>query len=408
MKRHIGLFTYSTKPRGSVVHAACLAEALTRAGQQVTLFALQRGTEGFFRSLACDVCLLPAAEAPADVDALIRQRITEFVSGLERLNPALDLLHAQDCLAASALLEARARPDLALAHSPLVRTVHHVERFESAYLIECQRRSILHADLVLSVSDATRRVLSEELGRESQRAWNGVDTSRFAPAAPTARAELRQSMGIAADELVVLSVGGIEERKNSLRCLAAFAELAAALPRALWVVIGGASILDHRAYQERFDRQLAALAPGTRDRIRRLGAVSDAELCRWYAAADVLLCPSEQEGWGLCVLEAMAAELPVVVSRRPPFTEYVSECEALLVDPTDETAITGALAQLAADPTRRARLGAAGRRTAERHSWTRAAQLHIELYERALGSGAQLPSAASSSASAGSPAATTS
>jgi len=97
-----------------------------------------------------------------------------------------------------------------------------------------------------------------------------------------------------------------------------------------------------------------------------------------------------------------------VVSRRPPFTEYVSECEALLVDPTDETAITGALAQLAADPTRRARLGAAGRRTAERHSWTRAAQLHIELYERALGSGAQLPSAASSSASAGSPAATTS
>jgi glycosyltransferase involved in cell wall biosynthesis len=47
-------------------------------------------------------------------------------------------------------------------------------------------------------------------------------------------------------------------------------------------------------------------------------------------------------------------------------------------------AITRALAQLAADPGRRATLGAAGRRTAERFSWTRAAALHTEIYERAL------------------------
>ena len=384
MKSRIGIFTYSTKPRGSVVHAASLAEALTRAGQQVTLFALQRDSQGFFRSLACDVCLLPAAEAPADVDALIRQRIAEFVSGLERVNPALDLLHAQDCLAASALLDARTRPQLALANGLLVRTVHHVERFESPYLLECQRRSILQADLVLSVSEATRQALANELGTESQCAFNGVDTSHFAPVAAAERAALREGLGLAPDEFVVLSVGGVEERKNSLRCLGAFAQLAARLPRALWVVIGGASILDHRAYQARFDRQLAALAPGTRERIRRLGSVSDAELRSWYAAADVLLCPSEQEGWGLCVLEAMASELPVVVSRRPPFTEYVSDGEGLLVDPTDATAITAALARLARDPAWRARLGAAGRRTAARFSWTRAAERHIELYQRAL------------------------
>ena len=194
----IGLFTYSTKPRGSVVHAASLAEALTRAGQQVTLFALQRGEQGFFRELACDVCLLPSAEAPADLDALIRQRIAELVSGLERENPALDVLHAQDCLAASALLEARTRPGLALAQSPLVRTVHHVERFESPYLLECQRRSIQHADYVSSVSEATRQAVRNELGRESQRVYNGVDTARFVPAAPSARAALRERLGLAA------------------------------------------------------------------------------------------------------------------------------------------------------------------------------------------------------------------
>lgn len=380
----IGLFTYSTKPRGSVVHAASLAEALTRAGHPVTLFALQRGEQGFFRELACEVCLLPSAEASADLDQLIRQRIAEFVHGLERLNPALDLLHAQDCLAASALLEARSRPGLALARSPLLRTVHHIEHFQSPYLHECQRRSILQADQVLTVSEATRLALRSEFGRESERISNGVDTERFVPAAPAARAALRARLGLAASDFVVLSVGGVEERKNSSRCLAAFADLHAQLAQALWVVIGGASILDHRAYQERFDAQLATLAPAARERVRRLGSVSDAELCSWYAAADVLLCPSEQEGWGLCVLEAMAAELPVVVSCQPPFTEYVSENEGLLVDPLSVPDVTAALARLATDPSERARLGRAGRHTARRYSWTRSAALHADIYQRAL------------------------
>ncbi|HVZ34548.1 MAG TPA: MSMEG_0565 family glycosyltransferase, partial [Polyangiaceae bacterium] len=314
----IGLFTYSTKPRGSVVHAACLAEALAEAGHDVTLVALQRGDQGFFRELACNVCLLPSAEAPADLDALIRQRIAEFVTGLERLNPELDLLHAQDCLAASALLEARARPGLHLAGSPLLRTVHHVERFESPYLLECQRRSILNADQLLAVSETTRSALAEEFGETSLRVWNGVDTRRFMALQPARRAALREGLGLSATDLVVLSVGGVEERKNSSRCLAAFAALQAELPRARWVIVGGASVLDHRAYQERFGARLAALAPATRARVHQLGCVSDAELQSWYAASDVLLCPSEREGWGLCVLEAMASELPVVVSRQPP------------------------------------------------------------------------------------------
>jgi glycosyltransferase involved in cell wall biosynthesis len=261
-----------------------------------------------------------------------------------------------------------------------------VERFESAYLLDCQRRSILQADHVLSVSEATRQALANEFGRTSLRVSNGVDTRRFAPLAPAARAALRERLGLSANDLVVLSVGGVEERKNSSRCLAAFAALHARRQHALWVVIGGASILDHRAYQDRFERQLAALPPATRERVRRLGSVSDTELSSWYGAADVLLCPSEQEGWGLCVLEAMASELPVVVSRQPPFTEYVSDREGLLVDAFQVSAIAQALQQLAADPVKRAALGAAGRRTAERFSWTRAAALHGEIYQRALSS----------------------
>jgi len=381
----IGLFTYSTRPRGSVVHAACLAEALTRAKYDVTLFALNRGEQGFFRELSCEVQLFPAGEAPAQLDALIEQRIGEFLHGLEASSPELELVHAQDCLAANALLRARGSGRLALARSLLVRTVHHVERFESEYLLECQRRSILEADLLLSVSETTRQAVRAEFGRDSALVYNGVDCEQFVPLPAAQRDAVRAGLGLAPEDFVVLSVGGVEQRKNSLRCLAAFAALQQQQPRAVWVVVGGASILDHREFQGRFEAELARLAPATRQRIRRPGCVSDAELRRWYQASDTLLCPSEQEGWGLCVLEAMASELPVIVSSCPPFTEYVSEQTGILVEPTATPAIARALGCLARDPERCAQLGSAARRLAERFSWSRSATQHAEAYAHARG-----------------------
>src|SRR6185503_9708698 len=130
----------------------------------------------------------------------------EFLSGLTAADPELDLLHAQDCLAANALLRARASGRLALSHSPLLRTVHHVERFESAYLRECQRRSILEADLLLSVSEATRQAVRAEFGRESLPVSNGVDCEQFIALPAAQRQAARAGLELAADDFVVLSV----------------------------------------------------------------------------------------------------------------------------------------------------------------------------------------------------------
>ena len=104
----IGIFSYSTKPRGSVVHAACLAEALQRKGAQVTLYALSKAGDEFYRPLSCALRLIPAEPAPSDVDALIRQRIAEFRSGIRALGVEHDICHAEDCLAANALVAAKA------------------------------------------------------------------------------------------------------------------------------------------------------------------------------------------------------------------------------------------------------------------------------------------------------------
>src|SRR5262249_16679167 len=85
------------------------------------------------------------------------------------------------------------------------------------------------------------------------------------------------------------------------------------------------------------------LAPG-RD-IALLGTVPDTELPSWFAAADVFAFPSAKEGWGLAVLEAMSAALPVVASDLPVFREYLtSGRDALLVPVGDPAALAGGLA----------------------------------------------------------------
>jgi glycosyltransferase-like protein len=379
----IGMFTYSTLPRGSVVHAACLSEALVKRGHQVTLFALSKNGSRLFRDVACPVHLFPAAEAPEQMDALIAQRIDELASGLEALAPELDVLHAQDCLVASGLLEARRRQP-ARAGCPLVRTVHHVEQFESPYLTDCQRHSVLAADLVLSVSQATADDVVRAFGRRSELVPNGVDLGRFAGPVARQRAEVLRGLGQADNARVVLSVGGVEPRKNSRRCLEAMARVFRDAPDVLWIIAGGASVLDHRAYREAFDADLALLPVSAQRRVLRTGTLDERALTELYRISNVLLAASKHEGFGLNVLEGMAAALPVVVPRQPPFTEYVPAHAAQFVDPTSPSDIAGALLELLADPALCTRLGGLGPDVARGFSWDRCAERHTQLYAGAL------------------------
>jgi glycosyltransferase involved in cell wall biosynthesis len=180
---------------------------------------------------------------------------------------------------------------------------------------------------------------------------------------------------------VVLAVGGVEERKNTLRLLRAFAVLRAGQPGAQLWLLGGATVLDHGAYRAAFDEELRALPPEVRAAVVELGVIEDAEVPAVFHAADVLALPSLHEGFGLAALEGLAAGLPVVVADRPPFTEYLDEGCATLVDPTSERAIAGGLDEaLAAAPARRA----AGLRRAQAHSWRRVAAMHAVHYRNLI------------------------
>ncbi|MEO6600078.1 MAG: MSMEG_0565 family glycosyltransferase [Polyangiaceae bacterium] len=379
----VGIFTYSTKPRGSVVHAAGLAEALERKGAQVTLYALSKAGDGFYRPLACALRLIPAEVAPASVDALIRQRIAEFGTGIEALGVRHTICHAEDCLAANALVVAKS----VLGAAAIVRTVHHVEQFESPYLMACQERSVASADLVLSVSQLTRREVRDVYAREAPVISNGVDLRRFAESSPLAVERVRERLGVGAGETLVLSVGGVEARKNSLRALAGLREAFAQHPNMRWVIAGGASIWEHESYRAEFARQLSMLPEALRARISILGTVPEAQLTALYQASDVLLCPSLQEGFVLCVLEAMAAQSAVVVPRGAPFDEYLDESCATFVDPNSATDIARGLLSVLREPARRASLVAAGHLRVQRFSWDLVAERHLARYESLLDRG---------------------
>ena len=375
----IGLFTYSTKPRGSVVHATYLAEALARRGHEVTLYALSKAGDRLYREVGCCVVYLDAKAAPAEPDALIAQRVHEVATGVAKLRPRHDVYHAEDCLVASGLLAKKAE----LGLKPLLRTLHHLEHFASPYLRDCQRRSILDADAVACVSQVSQRDVRRELGRSCPVIGNGVELARFAPDA-VLQERTRARFGIAADARIVLSVGGVEPRKNSCCALEAMVPLLRQHPTLRWLIAGGASIWEHDTYRAGFRDRLSRLEPDVRARVVELGPVTEDELTGLYGISPILLCPSLQEGFGLCVLEALAAGAVAVVSDAEPFTEYLTRGVACFVRPESPASITEGVARLLRDEPHRLQLARAGKEHVRAFSWQRVAVEHERLYRKAI------------------------
>ena len=126
---------------------------------------------------------------------------------------------------------------------------------------------------------------------------------------------------------------------RSLRLLGAFARLRAQRPDARLWILGGATVLDHGAYRAEFERAHDRLPAETRAAIVEVGVVAETDVPALFQLADVVAMPSLHEGFGLAALEALAAGVPLLASARAPFTEYLDESCAILVDPLSEPAI---------------------------------------------------------------------
>ncbi len=380
MKRplRIAMLAHSTNPRGGVVHAMHVAEALTELGCEVVLHAPDAKGKGFFRTPRCEARAFPVGPAPAETFAMIEQRVEDYIAHFSiPTNRGFDIYHAQDGISGNALAALKQRGLI----SAFVRTVHHIDDFPDARIARLQSRAIHAADACVTVSAQWRARLAQTFGIRATVCGNGVDVARFRPDRDGSEDDLRGRLGVGPGP-VFLSVGGVEERKNTLNLLDAFARLLAIRPDAKLVIAGGASLLDHGEYQGKFRSHLAAMGEAAAS-VRLLGIIADADMPSLYRLASALAFVSVKEGFGLCVLEAMASGVPVVVSAIEPFTSYLLAEDAIWCDPANVGSIAEAMAR-ALDEEFAAPLRGRGRTLATHFDWRAVARAHEPVYQRMM------------------------
>ncbi len=382
MNTRVALVTYSTRPRGGVVHTLSLAEALAARGMPVRVIALGDPDEGFFREVRVPHHIIPAPPRADALEERVSASVDTLEQGLAAVADEVDIFHTQDCIAA----RAAARVRDAGAPITVVRTVHHVDDFTTQALIDCQRQSILEPDKLIVPSEDWRRRLRAEFRVDAEVVHNGVDATRFGPIDPARREALRHESGTA-DRFVFLSVGGVEPRKGTVFLFQALAQLLADPdldPPPALAIIGGHSFQDYIDYRDKALAMLPDLGLELGRDVIQLGTVSDDEVHEWYRSADALAFPSVKEGWGLAVLEAMSADLPVVASDITVLQEYLTNgTNAVLTAVGDPGSLASGMRALMTDAELRQRVIAGGRLVVPRFTWDRAARQHEQIYRLA-------------------------
>ncbi|WP_280276558.1 MSMEG_0565 family glycosyltransferase [Nocardia wallacei] len=357
----VALLTYSTKPRGGVVHTLNLAEAMAGLGVDVTVWTLGRGGDSaFFRPVdpAVTVCVVPFEAADNES---VGARILRSISALRSaFTPdAYDIVHAQDCISANAV-------------DRCIRTIHHLDTFTTPELAACHERAIVEPYAHICVSAAVAAEVHAGWGLHPTVIPNGVEYDRFAAAsASDARLDWSRRLGP-----YILALGGIEPRKGSLDLLEAFALLRRDHPHLRLVYAGGETLFDYRAYRSAFDSRATQLAIQP----TILGTVPHDSLPALVAGAALVPFFSTKEGFGLAAMEALAAGVPVVGRDLPVLREVFGDAISYATNPREMAA---AMAQnLCREPSAAGR----GKALAARFGWDKAATSHLELYRAHVGS----------------------
>jgi glycosyltransferase-like protein len=373
----VALVTYSTKARGGVVHTLSLADALVDQGTDVRIIALAPPGGDFFRSVRAPYSLIPASPPAETLEERVFNAIDDLEAGLSEVADDVDILHTQDCISA----RAAARVRDAGSHVRVVRTVHHVDDFTTTALIECQRKAIEEPDDLVVVSDDWRNRLKADYGVDAKVIHNGIDANRFGPIESGRRSAVRQGAGVDG-RFVFLSVGGIEPRKGTVYLFQAMAQLVREIdPPPVLVLVGGHSFQDYTRYREEALAMLPDLGLEVGRDVVLAGSLSDFALHEWYRSADAFVFPSTKEGWGLAVMEAMAAELPVVSSDIAVLREYLTPDEtALMTKVADPDSLAAGMRRMVTDDGVRNTLIRGGRALVPAFSWRRAAEEHARLY----------------------------
>jgi phosphatidylinositol alpha-mannosyltransferase len=351
-------------PGGVQVHIAQLAERLRAHGHEVLVLAPGWGpaAEPWVRIVGRPVRVrYHGTVAPICFSVASSRRIRTLLRGFRP-----DVLHAHEPLSPStSMLAVRssAVPVVATFHSYLGRS--RLMEAAAPALRSVWRR----LDARIAVSAAAATFLAQAIPGRVEVIPNGVDVELFrrptapAPDLPPGR--------------TVLWVNRLDPQKGFRVMVRAFALLAQGRDDVALVVVGDGA--DAGA--------VATLPEAIRGRVAMLGRVPHGELPPYHAAADVYVSPAVgQESFGIVLVEAMAAGVPVVATDIPGYREVVRDgVDGLLVPPGDAGALAAAVGRVLDDAGLAERLAEAGAERADAFSWDVVMPRIEEIYRRVTG-----------------------
>jgi glycosyltransferase involved in cell wall biosynthesis len=290
------------------------------------------------------------------------------------LDGKFDVVHGLDVYSSMALMVIR----FAHRHQiPCVLTCHTV--MDPSFLIFMQRLlrwAFIKVDRLIAVSRASTR-FSRSLGFPERRITivpNGVDLSYFNVEIDTVA--MREELGIG-DEPLVVTASRLIKRKSPDLLVSAFARVLKVVPDAKLVIAGSGREEDN------LSRQIKDL--NIINSVFMVGELSKEKVAQLMAAADVFVLPSKMESFGLSLLEASAAGVPVVCSNAGGVPEVFQDgFNALLYPPGDDNAMAEAIICLIQDKELAKSISANAVETASRFTWEMAAERTTRVYEEVL------------------------
>lgn len=352
---------------GSERHVLDLLRSLDRTVFEpvfLMLAARARGDEAYaeqFRKAGVRVCAL---RIRADADPWLFARLVAWFRHERPDVVHTHLIHA----------DVHAIPAARLARVPVVvSTKHNDDRFRTNPAVTALERWLLRrTDRTVAISEALRRFTIDSTGCDPGK----VVTVQYGYDAHADVAPLAAPSPVPRGVPAVLAVGRLVEQKGHDVLIKAFARIGRDFPAARLVIVGEGPLrpILERAIEERGLGQSVVLA-GRRDDVRA-----------FMPDAAVLAHPSRWEGFGLVLLEAMAAGLPIVATRVSAIPEIVEDgVTGFLVPVDDDAALAESLARLLGDPPLARQLGRAGGERLEREfSLSRMVRAIEAIYRGAL------------------------
>ncbi|MGH2766515.1 MAG: glycosyltransferase family 4 protein [Actinomycetota bacterium] len=350
-------------PGGVQIHVRQLAIRLRDLGHRVLVVAPSASPprESFVRTVGRPI-RLPYNESVAPVSPTPGARV-RVRAALREFRP--EVVHAHEPLVPGVGMFA-----VRATGRPVVGTFH---AFADRSLLFSAAAPILRPlwrrlDARIAVSDAAAAFVRARFREDGLRVIpNGVEVELFAGAEPAPLPPGRR----------ILFVNRLDPRKGFRVMVEAFRRLALERPDVLLVVAG-----DGRGRAAFGDLPIEVRA-----RVVMLGSVAHADLPRYHAASEVFCAPATgRESFGIVLVEAMAAGLPVVASDIAGYREVVRDgIEGILVPPRDPGALAEALGRILDDPANRTALGRAGRERARRFSWDGVAGEVEAVYREVVG-----------------------